>query len=108
MLALHYVNRRAGKILTDAQTVAEYNIKETDFLVVMPGKVCCCTYLYRYSFHLQPRVAAVPTPAKPVRGMSGDKSCEHVTGCRAGCRARHARDTCRCTRANTGVCMQIN
>lgn len=28
----------SGKILNDAQTVAEYNIKETDFLVVMAGK----------------------------------------------------------------------
>lgn len=29
----------AGKILNDAQTVGEYGIKETDFLVGMPGKV---------------------------------------------------------------------
>lgn len=28
----------SGKILVDAQTVAEYGIKETDFLVSMPGK----------------------------------------------------------------------
>ena len=101
------MNSHTGKILTDAQTVAEYNIKETDFLVVMPGKVCCCTFLYRYSSHLQPRVAAVPTPAKPVRGMSSVELRSILTGCRAGCRARHARDTRCCTRANTGVCMQI-
>eukprot|EP00042_Codosiga_hollandica_P024762 m.106045 g.106045 ORF g.106045 m.106045 type:complete len:316 (+) comp51670_c0_seq1:93-1040(+) len=40
----------SGKILNDAQTITETNIKETDFLVVMCGK---------------PRAQPVPTPAAP-------------------------------------------
>ena len=58
----------AGKILTDAQTVAEYGIKETDFIVAMPGKVrayhcipMTCIFDELIAL-IQPRAVPAPTP----------------------------------------------
>ena len=94
----------AGKILTDAQTVAEYNIKETDFLVVMPGKV----WLFRLFFATYRACSRAPWPRRPPSRCvhfaclpARDRLCAGRRG-RAG--PRHTCDTRRCSSTHPGVC----
>ena len=49
-------NRQTGKILEDAKTVGEYNIKENDFLVLMVTKV---GWSIRYDIFAYHRVAVL-------------------------------------------------
>ena len=78
---VHLSSPAAGKILNDAQTIAEYGIKETDFLVAMPGKVA-----HAMSLHVSVHSCAREVPCDACSPSSAPR----CRPCHCCPRARHA------------------